>query len=127
MAAACAPSQRSDAEAEYYAYRLAYCYVQDALAGRLRNGLASVQYRSIRVQRAFALQSSAAFEFGVCLASLVHMQLGWFEPAHSLGGTFGSAYRDAAPGGAAAVEALCVFVMCADVALKASMSRRPGL
>ena len=122
MAAPGASGQRSDAEAEYYAYRLAYCYVQDALHGRLRNGLASVQYRSRRVQLAVGLQSSSGFEFAVGLASLVHMQLGRFEPAHSLGGEFGVAYRDAAPGGAAAVEALCVVVMCADVALKASMS-----
>ena len=94
-------------------FHLAACYVTDAMLGRLDSGKAFVSFHGPAAQWAFAVQTSAAFEAVLLVASVTQMQLAWWEPPNSF---------EVAPGEswpAVPIEALIVALFWFDNWLKA--------
>eukprot|EP00965_Chrysotila_dentata_P242694 6205000-Pleurochrysis_carterae.AAC.2 len=75
--------QKDSSLLELDSYELAALLVQDAIAGRLDNGMAAMKLRSQTARRCFALYTSQLWTYFIYICLCAQMLLGFEEPSAS--------------------------------------------
>eukprot|EP00039_Didymoeca_costata_P008204 m.109064 g.109064 ORF g.109064 m.109064 type:complete len:1147 (-) comp13990_c0_seq1:70-3510(-) len=94
---------------------VAYCYIQDALNGRLASGKGAMYFKETYIQRFFLINNSFFWKYLVITSSIIHCLLTIAEPSNPLAPS---------PAPVLAAEAFIIIIYVLDIVFKATYTGR---